>query len=135
MPEPPAARATRSLLFTSGKGGVGTSNLVLNLAIALGEMGERVMRGGRRHRPGEPRSAVRVDGAIRPGRRARGPLPPLRCDRDGPRRDPDRARVHAIGPGSTISEKGQRVWRAELGELESEADFVLIDAGSGLGPV
>ena len=25
-----------SLLFTSGKGGVGTSNLVLNLAIALG---------------------------------------------------------------------------------------------------
>ena len=33
----------RSLLFTSGKGGVGTSNLVLNLAIALGEMGQRVL--------------------------------------------------------------------------------------------
>ena len=43
-PEPVAdaagsARTTRSLLFTSGKGGVGTSNLVLNLAIALGETG------------------------------------------------------------------------------------------------
>ena len=31
------------LLFTSGKGGVGTSNLVLNLAIALGEMDQRVV--------------------------------------------------------------------------------------------
>ncbi len=38
-----SARTTRSLLFTSGKGGVGTSNLVLNLAIALGEMGQRVL--------------------------------------------------------------------------------------------
>src|SRR5262249_30055622 len=36
-------RSTRSLLFTSGKGGVGTSNLVLNLAIALGEMDQRVL--------------------------------------------------------------------------------------------
>ncbi|MGP0064856.1 MAG: P-loop NTPase, partial [Isosphaeraceae bacterium] len=38
-----SARTTRSLLFTSGKGGVGTSNLVLNLAIALGELGQRVL--------------------------------------------------------------------------------------------
>ena len=30
-------------LFTSGKGGVGTSNVVLNLAIALGEMSARVV--------------------------------------------------------------------------------------------
>ena len=33
----------RSLVFTSGKGGVGTSNLALNLAIALGERGQRVV--------------------------------------------------------------------------------------------
>ena len=39
----PSPRTTRSLLFTSGKGGVGTSNLVLNLAIALGEMDQRVV--------------------------------------------------------------------------------------------
>src|SRR5512132_1611209 len=32
----------QSLVFTSGKGGVGTSNLALNLAIALGEQGQRV---------------------------------------------------------------------------------------------
>ena len=30
-------------MLTSGKGGVGTSNLALNLAIALGEMGQRVV--------------------------------------------------------------------------------------------
>ena len=34
---------SRSLLFTSGKGGVGTSNLVLNIAIALAEIGQRVV--------------------------------------------------------------------------------------------
>ena len=37
------SRTAQSLLFTSGKGGVGTSNLVLNLAIALGELGQRVL--------------------------------------------------------------------------------------------
>ena len=41
--EPRPRATTRSLLFTSGKGGVGTSNLVLNLAIALGEIGQRVV--------------------------------------------------------------------------------------------
>src|SRR5260370_26130307 len=39
----PAPPATRSLVFTSGKGGVGTSNLALNLAVALGELGQRVV--------------------------------------------------------------------------------------------
>ena len=42
-PSPPAVPAARSLVFTSGKGGVGTSNLALNLAIALGEQGQRVV--------------------------------------------------------------------------------------------
>src|SRR4029079_7148240 len=37
------ATAARSLVLTSGKGGVGTSNLALNLAIALGELGRRVL--------------------------------------------------------------------------------------------
>src|SRR5437660_11585569 len=45
---PPSRRAeapakARSLVLTSGKGGVGTSNLALNLAIALGESGKRVV--------------------------------------------------------------------------------------------
>ena len=41
-PDPPPMPTARSLVFTSGKGGVGTSNLALNLAIALGEQGQRV---------------------------------------------------------------------------------------------
>src|SRR3954454_19918145 len=47
MPSPSrtaeAPAAARSLVLTSGKGGVGTSNLALNLAIALGERGGRVV--------------------------------------------------------------------------------------------
>src|SRR5438270_10184058 len=42
-PSIPACPSARSLVLTSGKGGVGTSNLALNLAIALGEMGQRVL--------------------------------------------------------------------------------------------
>ena len=42
-PRAASPRTTRSLLFTSGKGGVGTSNLVLNLAIALAELDQRVV--------------------------------------------------------------------------------------------
>ncbi len=36
-------RSAHFMLFTSGKGGVGTSNLVLNLAILLGQMEQRVL--------------------------------------------------------------------------------------------
>src|SRR5437763_5589304 len=42
-PVPKAGPRARSLVMTSGKGGVGTSNLALNLAIALGERGGRVV--------------------------------------------------------------------------------------------
>ena len=34
------ARLALSLVFTSGKGGVGTSNLALNLALAAGRSGQ-----------------------------------------------------------------------------------------------
>src|SRR5882672_9526181 len=48
LAEPPTAitrepSVARSLVFTSGKGGVGASNLALNVAIALGEYGQRVV--------------------------------------------------------------------------------------------
>ena len=38
------------------------------------------------------------------------------------------------GPGARSSRTAPRGWSTELGELESESDFVLVDAGSGLGP-
>ena len=42
--------------------------------------------------------------------------------------------AHAIRTGSEDLLEGPARLVAELGELESEADFVLVDAGSGLGP-
>ena len=42
QPSPPSHRMARSLAVTSGKGGVGKSNLALNLGIALAQHGARV---------------------------------------------------------------------------------------------
>ena len=123
------------LLFTSGKGGVGTSNLVLNLAIALGEMDQRV---------------VVVDADIGLAnldllcgltpRYDLGDVLAGRCRlADAIVTGPGEIQIvpgaHAIRTG------GRATWAtaparlvAELGELEAESDFVLVDAGSGLGP-
>ena len=134
MPRIGVARTTRSLLFTSGKGGVGTSNLVLNLAIALGEMGQRVVVVdadlGLANLDLLCGLTPRYDlGDVLAGRCRAG-----RCGGDGPWRYSDRARGarhpdRCGGPG-----RGPARLVAELGELESESDFVLVDAGSGLGP-
>jgi MinD-like ATPase involved in chromosome partitioning or flagellar assembly len=43
IPQSTSSRSTQSLLFPSGDGGIGTSNVVLNLAIALGERDQRVV--------------------------------------------------------------------------------------------
>ena len=43
MPEPPVKRSARVLTVTSGKGGVGKTNVTVNLAIALSEQGYRVV--------------------------------------------------------------------------------------------
>ena len=42
--------------------------------------------------------------------------------------------AHAIRTGSEDLLEGPARLVAELGELEAESDFVLVDAGSGLGP-
>ncbi|WP_435008904.1 P-loop NTPase [Tundrisphaera lichenicola] len=132
-PSRKAGPAARSLVLTSGKGGVGTSNLALNLAIALGERGSRVLlvdadlglanidllcglspvcdlgdvlMGGR------PLADAIVDGPagirIIPGAHA------------------SRTLIEALGdaPGRLIE---------ELAGLEASSDFLVVDAGSGLG--
>ena len=126
-------RTTRSLLFTSGKGGVGTSNLVLNLAIALGEIGQRV---------------VVVDADL--GLANLDLLCGLTPHFDLGDVLAGRCRLFdalVTGPGEiqivpvpTPSERRPNTWARpgpagrRAGELEAEADFVLVDAGSGLGP-
>ncbi len=42
--------------------------------------------------------------------------------------------AHAIRTGAEILDDGPARLVDELGELESESDFMLVDAGSGLGP-
>jgi flagellar biosynthesis protein FlhG len=135
--EEPAAvagcRTARSLLFTSGKGGVGTSNLVLNLAIALGEMGQRVL-------------VVDADLGLANLDLLCGLTPPFdlgdvlagRCTLgEAVVRGPGAIRIvpgaHAIRTGAELLEGGPARLVAELGALESEVDFLLVDAGSGLG--
>jgi flagellar biosynthesis protein FlhG len=138
-PPPPPRRglappASRSLVFTSGKGGVGTSNLVLNLAIALGEYGQRVM-------------LVDADLGLANIDLLCGLTPPSDL---GDVLAGRRPLVDAIvaGPGEICIVPGAHGMRtlvdaladgparlvAELMELEAETDFLLVDAGSGLGP-
>jgi flagellar biosynthesis protein FlhG len=123
-----------SLLFTSGKGGVGTSNMVLNLAIVLGEMNARV---------------VVVDADIGLAnldllcgfypRYDLGDVLLGRCEVSdavvpGPRGIHIVAGAHASR--TSMSDLGDGAGRlaSELAELAFDFDFVLIDAGSGLGP-
>jgi flagellar biosynthesis protein FlhG len=132
--DPSARPTTRSLLFTSGKGGVGTSNLVLNLAIALGEMGERVVVVdadlGLANLDLLCGLTPRFDlGDVLAGRCRLGDALAM-----GPGDIQIVPGAHAIRTDS--DELGEAPARlvAELAELEADADFVLVDAGSGLGP-
>lgn len=133
-PAPSGPRTARSLLFTSGKGGVGTSNLVLNLAIALGELGRRVL-------------VIDADIGLANldllcGLAPRDDLGDVLAGRctlaDAVMTGPGGIRIvpgaHAIRTGAEILDHGPARLVEELGELESESDFVLVDAGSGLGP-
>jgi len=133
LPHAASRRTSRSLLFTSGKGGVGTSNLVLNLAIAMGEMGQRVV-------------VVDADLGLANIDLLCGLTPQYdlgdvlagRCRLfDAVLVGPGDIQVvpgaHAMRTGAEDLGEGPSRLVAELGELESESDFVLVDGGSGLG--
>src|SRR5262249_26786964 len=132
--EPESQGAAHSLLFTSGKGGVGTSNVVLNLAIALGEMDARV---------------VVVDADIGLAnldllcgfypRYDLGDVLMGRCElSDAVVRGPGGIQVvagaHASRTGMGNLGDGAKRLASELADLARDFDFVLIDAGSGLCP-
>lgn len=130
----PAPRSARSLVFTSGKGGVGTSNLALNLAIALGQRGRRVL-------------LVDADLGLANLDLLCGLAP--RCDL-GDALASGRPLGDAIaeGPGGIRLLAGAHGTRSlaeilagapariaqEIDGIESEYDEILIDAGSGLNP-
>jgi flagellar biosynthesis protein FlhG len=128
-----AGPRARSLVLTSGKGGVGTSNLALNLAIALGERGQRVV-------------LVDADLGLANIDLLCGLVPS--CDL-GDVLTGDRTLDEAIvrGPGGIRIIPGAHASRTlieamgdssrrlveELTALESGADLLVVDAGSGLG--
>lgn len=133
-PPAPAPPVARSLVLTSGKGGVGTSNLALNLAIALGEYGQRVVLVdadlGLANldllcglAPGRDLGDVLADGLPLSEAVVAGPgeiriLPGAHGSRTLPE-------CLADAPARLV---------AELSGLEGDADFLLVDAGSGLNP-
>lgn len=126
--------AARSLLLTSGKGGVGTSNLALNLAIALGEYGQRVLL------VDADLGLANIDllCGITPksdlGEVLAGNLPLSDAIANGPADIRIVAGAHGMRQLAETLGNGACRLVAELAELESETDFVLVDAGSGLGP-
>jgi flagellar biosynthesis protein FlhG len=141
LADPPAPSRTasaptkaRSLVLTSGKGGVGTSNLALNLAIALGEAGQRVVL------VDADLGLANID--LLCGLTPAGDLGDVLAS------GAPLAEVIVEGPGGVRIVPGAHGMRilidllgdgpdrlvAELADLEAGADFLLIDAGSGLGP-
>jgi flagellar biosynthesis protein FlhG len=127
-------RSAHSLLFTSGKGGVGTSNLVLNLAIALGQMKQRVLVVD-----GDIGLAnLDLLGGLSP-RRDLGDVLQGRCElADAVVQGPCGIRVvpgaHAARTSmNDLGDAAERLAR-EVKEVSLDFDFVLIDAGSGMGP-
>lgn len=122
-----------ALLFTSGKGGVGTSNLCVNLAIALAEKDQRVVVVDAdfglanldilcglapEHDLGDVLSEERswAEAAI-----------------EGPGGVQLIAGAHGMRTLAGALEEGPDRLVAELRALRTNTDFLLIDGGSGLG--
>ena len=130
---PASERSAHFLLFTSGKGGVGTSNLVLNLAIALGQMKQRVLVVD-----GDIGLAnLDVLGGLKP-RHDLGDVLQGRCElADAVVPGPGDIRVvpgaHAARTSMSDLSDGAVRLANEVKEIGVDFDFVLIDAGSGMG--
>jgi flagellar biosynthesis protein FlhG len=121
-------------VFTSGKGGVGTSNLALNLAIALGEYGQRVVL------VDADLGLANIDllcGMSPPSDlgdvlAARRPL--ANAIVPGPGEIQIVAGAHGSRTLADVLEEAPARLAREFVDLEANADFLIIDAGSGLNP-
>lgn len=129
LPEP----RQRTITFTSGKGGVGKSNLVLNTALLLAERGQRV--------------AV-LDGDLGLANvtvlLGQAPRLDLRDVLSGDRRldeillrGPRGIVVIPAGSGvaelASLPEGERRDLLVQVRELDEKVDFLLIDTGAGIG--
>ncbi|HEX8200572.1 MAG TPA: P-loop NTPase, partial [Isosphaeraceae bacterium] len=137
LAEPPAPAAppvARSLVLTSGKGGVGTSNLALNLAIALGEYGQRVVLIDADLGLANIDLLCGLEPAVDLGDVLAGGRPLAEAIVAGPGDIRILPGAHGMRTLLGALADGAERLAAELEELEMGADFLLVDAGSGLGP-
>jgi flagellar biosynthesis protein FlhG len=133
---PPPGRAkagARSLVLTSGKGGVGTSNLALNLAIALGEYGQRVVLVDADFGLANIDLLCGLAPALDLGNVLAAGRPLCDAVVTGPAEIRVLPGAHAMRTLVDQLAEGPARLVAELAALEAEADFLLVDAGSGLG--
>jgi flagellar biosynthesis protein FlhG len=137
-PEPvnprPAPVKARSLVFTSGKGGVGTSNLALNLAIALGELGQRVVLIDADVGLANIDLLCGLSTTNDLGDVLAGSCSLADALMDGPASIRVLPGAHAMRSLPEVLGDGPARLAAELAQLEQNADFLIVDAGSGLGP-
>ncbi len=123
----------RSLVFTSGKGGVGTSNLALNLAVALGELDQRVVL------VDADIGLANLDllSGLTPtydlGDVLTGAVPLAEAVVDGPAGVRFLPGAHGMRTLPDVLGDGPARVAAELAGLEAGSDFLIVDAGSGLG--
>ncbi len=59
-------KPVRAIAVTGGKGGVGKTNVSVNLGVAAAEMGQKVMLAGRRPRAGQYRRGAGPASEVRP---------------------------------------------------------------------
>ncbi len=131
-----ADHATHTLLLAGGKGGAGTSNLALGLAIALARRGSRVTLID----ADLGRANLDLLCGLTPARDLRGVLdgdcPLAGALSDGPAGVRILAGAHAIR--DTRPQPADHSAAASLANaldtLHAETDFLLIDAGHGLDP-
>lgn len=130
---PPLTTRNRTIAFTSGKGGVGKSSLVLNTGLVLARHGRRV---------------VILDGDLglanltvllgqAPRHDIRDVLAGERTLADIAVTGPEGLRVIPAGPGvaelASLGEAERETLLVELDELVPTVDFLLIDTGAGVG--
>jgi flagellar biosynthesis protein FlhG len=132
--KPEAVPKARSLVLTSGKGGVGTSNLALNLAIALGELGQRVVLVDADLGLANIDLLCGLSPARDLGDVLAGDGPVASAVVDGPAGVKILPGAHGIRTLPEALGDGPARLAAELTGLERAADLLIVDAGSGLGP-
>ena len=129
---PPVLTRHRTIAFTSGKGGVGKSNLILNTGVALARRGKRVaiLDGDL------GLASINVLLGMSPRFDLRHVVSGERAIRDIVVHGPHDLAIIPAGSGiaelANIDEGGRETLLGELAQFAETVDFLLIDTGAGI---